>query len=323
MTSREWLRNEINEELQAPSPADTEHEALWLGDALSLALADSGLSDRAIELLIEATSDAARPEIVIAHAAALAEETAFADHRQALGISVGDAAGDLDVAVAGYEALERSPLRWQNVDPTRAALYLARLGISPESFLRWLATLLPNGQEFAWGYRPGTFADQPLEHGDAVADRERLVRWGRAVLAVAPEPHYDPDIKELFGERWSVNALDLLARDIAERAHERILLTSMRSDVDSSLAIGGNVISLPAPGGVAWPAFQFGHDGTPLAIVVEINRLLGADVDPWGVAGWWLTVDDGLGARPVDLIGGDTATHEQLRRAVRAMLESD
>jgi hypothetical protein len=64
------------------------------------------------------------------------------------------------------------------------------------------------------------------------------------------------------------------------------------------------LIRLPRPGGwVQLPAFQFGSDGAPLPLVLRINRLLGADEDPWGVADWWLGRNAWLDDVPAGLLG--------------------
>ncbi|MEU6510595.1 hypothetical protein [Streptomyces sp. NPDC046942] len=57
-------------------------------------------------------------------------------------------------------------------------------------------------------------------------------------------------------------------------------------------------------GGVRYPEFQFAEgDGTPYEVVLEVNRLLLADIDPWGAAAWWLSVNTWLGGTPASLLG--------------------
>jgi hypothetical protein len=66
----------------------------------------------------------------------------------------------------------------------------------------------------------------------------------------------------------------------------------------------GDLIRLvQAAGQTQLPAFQFGPDGQPIAVVARINRLLGADEDPYGVADWWLGRNAWLNAIPAELIG--------------------
>jgi hypothetical protein len=51
------------------------------------------------------------------------------------------------------------------------------------------------------------------------------------------------------------------------------------------------------------PRFQFDTDGrTLLQSVVEVNRILEVDDDPWGCASWWLTPHAALHAIPADEI---------------------
>jgi hypothetical protein len=65
------------------------------------------------------------------------------------------------------------------------------------------------------------------------------------------------------------------------------------------------------------PAFQLDPEsGTPYAVVVEINRLLSADVDPWGAADWWLASNVWLDAAPARLLG--TGVDDALRSAAQA-----
>jgi hypothetical protein len=66
------------------------------------------------------------------------------------------------------------------------------------------------------------------------------------------------------------------------------------------------------------PAFQFGPDGEPHSIVSEVNCLLDAAGDPWGVADWWLGENAWLGGVPAALLGH--AADSDLRRAAQAEL---
>ncbi|WP_327674583.1 DUF3168 domain-containing protein [Kitasatospora sp. NBC_00458] len=70
-------------------------------------------------------------------------------------------------------------------------------------------------------------------------------------------------------------------------------------------------------GTVRLPSFQFdGASGHPLPLVVEVNRLLDADDDPWGVADWWLGANSWLDAVPARLLG--TPDERSLLAAARA-----
>jgi hypothetical protein len=48
------------------------------------------------------------------------------------------------------------------------------------------------------------------------------------------------------------------------------------------------------------PAFQFDSNRELLTLAAEVNDLLGADDDPWGVASWWLTPHAALHGIPAD-----------------------
>ncbi|MBE1537050.1 hypothetical protein [Actinomadura algeriensis] len=66
------------------------------------------------------------------------------------------------------------------------------------------------------------------------------------------------------------------------------------------------------------PAFQFDEVGNPVPVVLEINRLLDAAGDPWGVADWWLCGNAWLRGTPADLLG--TTADADLLAAAHAEL---
>jgi hypothetical protein len=65
----------------------------------------------------------------------------------------------------------------------------------------------------------------------------------------------------------------------------------------------GMIRLLRPDGSVHLPAFQLDHDGTPLPLVVAVNEVLDAAVDPWGAADWWLGQNAWLDAAPADALG--------------------
>ncbi|MGW0331100.1 DUF3168 domain-containing protein [Streptomyces sp. NPDC003011] len=69
------------------------------------------------------------------------------------------------------------------------------------------------------------------------------------------------------------------------------------------------------------PAFQFGPDGRSRTLVLTINGLLGAALDPWGVADWWLGPNLWLDAVPAALLGA--GLDDQLLAAARVVGEED
>ncbi|NEC87929.1 hypothetical protein [Streptomyces sp. SID12501] len=75
--------------------------------------------------------------------------------------------------------------------------------------------------------------------------------------------------------------------------------------------------------GDRYPEFQFRPGGgAPYEAVLEVNRVLLADADPWGAADWWLSGNAWLGGRaPVALLGV-RPDHELVDAAV-ALVEGD
>ncbi|MCX5107822.1 hypothetical protein OOK13_04680 [Streptomyces sp. NBC_00378] len=65
------------------------------------------------------------------------------------------------------------------------------------------------------------------------------------------------------------------------------------------------LIRLPdPPNGYRYPEFQFpAGGGTPHEVVLVVNRLLLADIDPRGAASWWLGGNTWLGGSPASLLG--------------------
>jgi hypothetical protein len=85
------------------------------------------------------------------------------------------------------------------------------------------------------------------------------------------------------------------------------------------------LIRLPRPGAAPefqLPAFQFDRAGDAWEawdIVMEVNQVLDAADDPWGVTCWWVDLHARLGDSPVDLLG--RGQDSLIRRAARAMVE--
>ena len=100
-----------------------------------------------------------------------------------------------------------------------------------------------------------------------------------------PEKAGDPDRE---AEDW------LLAAPAVDQAEVR------RHGVDPESPA---LIRLGGPGQASrWPTFQFDPAGRPYPVVTEINILLDADHDPWGVADWWLGRNAWLDACPANLV---------------------
>jgi hypothetical protein len=81
------------------------------------------------------------------------------------------------------------------------------------------------------------------------------------------------------------------------------------------------LLGLPRDRSYLYPAFQFDPRRRELYPEVrQVNELLDAAADPWGVASWWVSPNDRLGgARPLDLVGEVRA--EEVIRAAQAVVE--
>jgi hypothetical protein len=102
-----------------------------------------------------------------------------------------------------------------------------------------------------------------------------------------------------------------------------LALPSLTADDHRSQAVASvrELIRLPRPdGGAQLPAFQFGPSGAPWPVVREINELLDAAGDPWGVACWWVDPHERLDAAPAALLG---RSEDALIRLAATTVEED
>lgn len=115
-----------------------------------------------------------------------------------------------------------------------------------------------------------------------------------------------------------LRSLELLSSADAGRA-----LGSTQSDprrVASAWRARGALLGLPLGRSVHFPAFQFdvaSHRIRPG--VADVNKLLNARADPWGVASWWISPSGWLDddRSPLDLaVAGDVNTLRELATAV-------
>ncbi|MBG0851831.1 hypothetical protein I2W78_08230 [Streptomyces spinoverrucosus] len=109
---------------------------------------------------------------------------------------------------------------------------------------------------------------------------------------------------------------------------ERLLRAPALSAAEARARCGGaappaELIRLTDPqGGDRYPEFQFTADsGTPREVVLQVNRLLLADIDPWGAAAWWLSGNSWLGGTPASLLG--RLPDHRLVGAATALVEGD
>jgi rubrerythrin len=75
-----------------------------------------------------------------------------------------------------------------------------------------------------------------------------------------------------------------------------------------SLRARSELLGLPHGNAFLFPVFQFDLEHRRIhPEAVEINRLLHAAKDPWGVASWWTVPNTWLETRPCDLLGTERA----------------
>ncbi|MFG2335687.1 hypothetical protein [Streptomyces yangpuensis] len=111
------------------------------------------------------------------------------------------------------------------------------------------------------------------------------------------------------------------------RAPDPLLREPALSAAEAAARCGGapppELIRLPDPAnGDRYPQFQFPSGcGTPHPVVLEVNRLLLADIDPLGAASWWLGTNTWLGGSPASLLG--LLPDHELVGAATALVEGE
>lgn len=88
--------------------------------------------------------------------------------------------------------------------------------------------------------------------------------------------------------------------DVEQAAEERLWTAPMTVVTDATRLV--DVVVLDRGGERVVPAFQLGAEHQVLEGIAEINHMLGASEDPWGVASWWLSPHATLRAIPADVI---------------------
>lgn len=128
---------------------------------------------------------------------------------------------------------------------------------------------------------------------------------------------------------------DVLEATLAGQALGRIWQEPMLEPAAAAVALGAQptnrekvrqyrerswLLGLPRDRGSLYPSFQFDLARKDVeAHAREVNRLLGAREDPWGVASWWVSSNDLLEAVPRDLLGTDRAG--EVVRAAQSLRE--
>jgi hypothetical protein len=103
--------------------------------------------------------------------------------------------------------------------------------------------------------------------------------------------------------------------DEVERAAEERLLTVPMTEVPETVR-RRDVLVLVHGGRRLAPVFQFDTTGEVIPAAVEVNDILDAHDDPWGVASWWLTPHATLKAIPADAMRA--GKHEEVVAAAHA-----
>ncbi|WP_225793848.1 hypothetical protein [Streptomyces aculeolatus] len=115
---------------------------------------------------------------------------------------------------------------------------------------------------------------------------------------------------------------------IIAAAERRLLRAPALSAAEARARCGGatpppELIRLAHPDlGERYPEFQFRSGGGPYGVVLEVNRVLLADADPWGAADWWLGANAWLGGGPPAALLG-VRPDGDLVDAALALVEAD
>lgn len=182
------------------------------------------------------------------------------------------------------------------------------------------------------------FLDEVLPEMDRLKSvSQEMAMLGRIGLVseqsteyLAGRPGQVVELRELEGRSVAV----LAEQAVAAKARRRLYDEPMLSGVSVSELLGsksrnprqyandlrkkGDLLGLRDRNRYVYPSFQFDvarHRIVPG--VAEVNRLLGAATDPWGVASWWLSPHGGLegGTRPADLLESPDGAAAVLRLA--------
>ncbi len=86
-------------------------------------------------------------------------------------------------------------------------------------------------------------------------------------------------------------------------AERRLLRVPALTAAEARTRCGGAppvelIILVDPDRGDRYPEFQFEPGDGPYGVVLQINRVLHADADPWGAADWWLTANTWLDGGP-------------------------
>ena len=163
-----------------------------------------------------------------------------------------------------------------------------------------LLDILPPDHPVSQLLRSGTMLDSGLSERPEDVLADDLRRLSRLVSAASPAV-------PAAAAAVSAAGTGPPGGDFDRRVQARLqALPSLSADDPRSRTVAPDpgLIRLPRPDGTAQlPAFQFGPSGAPWPVVREINEMLNAAGDPWGVACWWVDPHGRLGAAPAALLG--------------------
>jgi hypothetical protein len=190
--------------------------------------------------------------------------------------------------------------------------------------------------------------DRPLlqaavDDGPTLVDRQAWLRQALRLDVQArppdePAPPPESGKSSRLDDQLQVEPGSPARRDLMAEVRQGLLqVPSYDGDEVASWVGETALIRLPTRDGtLRVPAFQFlggpvGSGATagtatlpapiaPRPVVVETNRTLWADRDPWGASSWWVYRHAAIGAPPVDLLGGE---HEDWLPALAQRLGED
>ena len=149
--------------------------------------------------------------------------------------------------------------------------------------------------------------------------------WGRMAHAMAGEPRRVVTAAELHHElqaRIGSEAISTIWQERVLQPREVALALGAKEgnrEKVRSLRQRSHLLGLPRGRAYLYPAFQIDLRRREVYPEVrEINEALGAADDPWGVASWWTSANDRLGARLMDLVG--TPCRDEIVEAAKAAI---
>jgi transcriptional regulator with XRE-family HTH domain len=184
MRELDRIREELKADEATLTDSPIEPSDLGIDGDLAYALAQLEPSDALIEILMEmpinSSYEASSATVTAVLDKSIEDQPVidFVHLRSGHGLTSKNAAEILDVSPMTLERLEsNADMGWLNLSPMRVRKYLDQLGISPSEVTRAIAARMPQGPQFAYGYRPRMVAEEPLVIDEAGNDRERLVAW--------------------------------------------------------------------------------------------------------------------------------------------------